>query len=210
MSKRKIGFGLVAIILLAGGTVWALRSRTDPEVERVKEKVQKLQAEVIGETMPPQRRLEKIEQVHKEIAQLNPAQRQGVGDMMRQMFERQISQHVDAYFALPPEKRVAFMDKDIALVEQMRKQWESRRPATGQTPNGQNAQNASNSQASANSPGPRPPRDSSPAARATRRVQMLDRHTPDERAKFAAYFSDMQKRRAQLGLPPLTGPRRPR
>ena len=43
MSKRKITVGVVTIILLVVGSVWAFRSRTDPQVEKIKQ----LQAEAV-------------------------------------------------------------------------------------------------------------------------------------------------------------------
>ena len=207
MSKRKIASGVV-VILLISGSVWAWMRRPDPEVARVK---QLLQAEVAKPNATPDQRRQTFQLVHQEMEKLSPTQRREVGQQLREGIQQRRDQQIAAYFALPPQQRVAYLDKEIKQMEQRRKEMEARRAQSGQSGAGNaggwrggpgGAQAGGGPQANN---GPRPPRDNSPEARATRRVEHLDRSTPDQRAMRSAYRADIQKRRAQLGLPPMTG-----
>jgi hypothetical protein len=93
-----------------------------------------------------------------------------------------------AYFKLPPEKRVAYLDDQIKKSEQRRKDRE-KQPA--------NNSNANNRGASSLGPG-----GPSAAARLEGLKGRLDNSTPDQRAMRGQYIADMNARRAQLGLPP--------
>ena len=129
MSKRKITVGVVAIILLVVGSVWALRSRTDPQVEKVKQ----LQAEAFKPGTTPEQRRQNFDLVRQEMDKLSPDQRREVRDQMRQGFQRRMDQQIKEYFALPPKERTAYLDKQINEMEKRRKEWEARRAQAGQS-----------------------------------------------------------------------------
>lgn len=207
MSKRKITVAAVAILLVVGLS-WAWMKRPDPEVERVKQ----LQAEAFKEGTTPEQRRENFDLVRQEMEKLSPAQRDQVREHMREGFERRMDEQVKAYFALPKEQRVAYLDKQINEMEQRRKQWEARRAQASQSGQPQSGTGAppggpGGPQAGGGPPGP--PRDNSPEARSLRRDQRLDRQTAEQRAMQTAYFAELQQRRLQLGLPasPFPGPR---
>ena len=129
MSKRKITVGVVAIILLVVGSVWALRSRTDPQVEKVKQ----LQAEAFKPGTTPEQRRQNFDLVRQEMDKLSPDQRREVRDQMREGFQRRMDQQIKEYFALPPKDRTAYLDKQINEMEKRRKEWEARRAQAGQS-----------------------------------------------------------------------------
>ena len=204
MSKRKIGVAIVVLVLLVAATVWAFKARADANVARLKQMQDKVFA-----AGPPQR--EQFDQFRKEMDQLSPDQREQVRDHMREIMQRRIQKQVDEYFALPSEKRADFLDNQIQEMEKRRKEWEARRAqdgqgGPGQSGAGQNPNAAGQGTNTANAGrqwggG----RNASPEAQSTRRNQMLDNTSPEQRAQRSAYFSAVQQRRIALGLPAWSG-----
>ena len=119
MKKRTIAIALILLLLLIGGTVWAMRSRKDPKVAEIKAKMQ--QARTQGQQPSEKQRQE----FFKEIEHLTPDQRRQVFEGMRGNMERRMNQRIAAYFALPPNQRTAFLDKQIQEDEKRRKEMEA-------------------------------------------------------------------------------------
>ena len=115
MSKRKIGIAVGVLVLLIGGTVWALMGRADAQVEKLKQMQDDLFAN--GRPQPDQ-----FDQFRKEMDQLSPEQRRQVRDQAGEQMQRRMDKRIDDYFALPPDKRKDFLDKQI--------------PGRGETPKG--------------------------------------------------------------------------
>lgn len=207
ITKRIIAIAVVAILLL-GGAVWAfLRNQPDPQVEKVKQ----MQAEMFKEDMTPEQRRENFQLVHQEMEKLTPEQREQVHQEGRERFERRMDEQIVAYYALPAEQRVAYLDKQIQEMEQHRKEWESHRGqggpfgpppgGAGGPPGGAGGPPGGPGGPQAGGGPPTPPRDNSSEARQQRRNQRLDRSTAEQRSLRSAYFAEMQKRRTELGLP---------
>jgi hypothetical protein len=221
LGKRKIVIGVV-VILLIGGSVWAvMHNLPDPQVEKVKQ----MQAEAFKEGVTPEQRRQSFQLVRQEMEKLSPDQRHELWQQVGQERERQMDKRMDEYFALPPAKRVAEMDKMIKEMEQRRKEFEQRRSQAGQGnrggqqgpmggqrgPGGGGLQaNVAGGGPQTNAGGPRPPMSSD--QRMQRRDQRLDRSSAEQRAKRSVFMAEMQQRRIQLGLPPMPqrGPRGPR
>ena len=98
MSKRKITIAAAVILLLTVGTVWARRSRPDPQVEKFKQ----MQVEMFKEGVTPAQRREKMTEFRKEIEELSLTQRAAIGQNMREMMERRMDERIQTYFSLPP------------------------------------------------------------------------------------------------------------
>ena len=197
MSKRKITVGVVTIILLVVGSVWAFRSRTDPQVEKVKQ--------MINEKTPPEQQRQRWEQVRQEMDKLSPEQRDEVRGQMREGFQRRMDEQIKEYFTLPPKDRIAYLDKQINEMEKWRKEREARRAQSGQSGSqggagGQQASAGGGGQQGGPGAGRGPAR--STDERMQRRDQRLDNSTAQQRAMRSSYMADMRARRIQLGLPP--------
>jgi hypothetical protein len=188
MSKRTVGIVVLALIVVVVGTVWALRSRPDAQVEKLKQMPEKM---LTGK--PLQR--EQVEQFVKGIVQLRPDQRQKVGEYMGQIAQRMMQKQVNEYFALPADKRNDYLDKLILDQEKSRKEQERMEKL------------AKDRHAVILREGPPTPTGAhgstkpSPEAQSERRNKMLDNLPPEFRAKLTIFISDMQKRRVALGLP---------
>jgi hypothetical protein len=212
--KRTASLLVVASLLLISGVSWFLSSGSNAEVEKVKQ----LQATAFSGKGPPSR--EKMDEMRRAMDQLTPAQRDEIMRPMREQMERRMEKRLDDYFALAPEQRAAYLDKEIKEMEKRHKEFESRRQQTGQ---GKNGPDSGPPPGGGPGPGPggpgapgggpggpggRPPRPEEMGTDAAkqRRNDMFDHMSPSQRAKMDLFFSDMAKRRIAQGLPARPSP----
>jgi hypothetical protein len=204
MSKRKIGIVVVVLLLLVAGTIWAFKARADAKMARLKQ----MQDKMFAAGMPQR---EQVDQFRKEVDQLSDDQRGQVFEHMGEIMQRRIQKQADDYFALPPEKRNDFLDKQIQEMEKRRKEWAARRAQDGQGGPGQGGvgQNPSTPGQGSNTANAGRQwgggRNASPGVVSSRRNQMLDSSSPAQRAQRSVYFSALQQRRIELGLPAWSG-----
>lgn len=214
MKKKKTAIVLAIVILFICGVVWALWGEPDPQVQ----KLQDMRKEFFGEGKQPSR--EQRDRFREEMQKLSPEQRRELWQPMREQMSRRIGETVDGYFALPPDERGPYLDKQIEEGEKRRKEWEKRRREreanrgpSGQGPNrpGAGPNQGGRGPADANRGRPGGGRNRTPEERAQRRNRRLDHTTPEQRAKWAEFRDAMRKRRVELGLPANPwGPRGPR
>lgn len=113
------------------------------------------------------------------------------GSMMREMFRGRI----DAYFAAPPAKRQAELDRQIDREEMMRKAFEAG-SAVASALGGRPGGGAAGGQAAG-----RPAGSASEDDRNRWRKNMIDRTSPEERARYSEYRRAIDDRRRERGLP---------
>jgi len=123
----------------------------------------------------------------------------GSGSLMRSAFRARI----DGYFALPPEKRQAELDRQIQQDELLSKAFEAANAVAGMLGGGGGGPGTGGGGGGPPGGGPRSRTEED---RNRWRKQMIDRTSPDQRARYVEYRNAMDKRREQLGLPP-RGPR---
>lgn len=134
-GKKRIIIVSVVLVLLFAGLWWLWGYRANAQVR----KVQEMQKEMAAEDLTPEARREKWEQLRREMDRLTPEQREEVMRPMREQMERRMDEHLDEYFALPPNKRKEYLDKQIKEMEQRRKEWEARRAQQGNQNSGRGA-----------------------------------------------------------------------
>lgn len=122
----------------------------------------------------------------------------------RSMFRSAFRARIDTYFELPPEKRQAEIDRQIDQEEMMRKAFEAGRTIAGALGGGR-AETGTGSQAGATASAPsapqRPGGSRSEEERNRWRKSMIDRTTPQERARYTEWRRAIDARREQRGLP---------
>ena len=129
---------------------------------------------------------------------LRPQVERAGGSMMRDLFRARIND----YFAAPPAQRQAVLDRQIDQEEMMRKAFEAGstvmnafggRPRDGGNPGaGGGARGGGGGGGGGGS---------SDNDRNRWRKNMIDRTTPEERARYSEYRRAMEKRREERGLP---------
>lgn len=185
------------LLFLIGGVVWAVRP--DPHLSRARE----LQAELFrpeAKTLPPEERRAKFTELREQVKHLSDDQK---WDLSAPMREKQKAE-MNRYFALSPKEKVKYLDERIDKSEKMRKEFEKKTgpgkaggPPGGFPGGGFGGPSSGGNKAGG--PGYRPPL--SPDEIEQRRKKMLDRTTPDERAKTDLFRKEMNDRRRQRGLP---------
>jgi hypothetical protein len=121
------------------------------------------------------------------------------------MFRSAFRARIDRYFSLPPEQRQAELDRQIAEEEMWRKAFEAGRAMMNAV--GAGGQQGQQGQTQAASTSSNPPWASRTEDERNRwRKGMVDRTTPQERARYTEWRRARDARREQLGLPE----RRPR
>lgn len=136
---------------------------------------------------------------------------------MGRLWEARERAEMGSYFALPPEKRQAELDRRIKVDEDRRKAWQAERERRDQRRG--DAQTAS---AGGDRGGPggggggggggpggaggRPPSDrrrsGTEESRNERGKRRIDRSTPEQRAQQSEYRRALEERRTKLGIPP--------
>ncbi len=204
-QKKRIGMiiGSVLAVLLLGGLgfyVWA--NRTDPEIARFQELSQQVfQANATQSDADRERLRTEWREAQENLSE---SQRRQAFEEMGRSMRRRFTETIDAYFELPPEKRVAYLDEQIRQMEEMRKNWARNRQdrpgggGTGGPPRG--GSGGGGPGFGRGGPGGRDENGMSG------RRRMLDATTPEQRAKFQQYFKAVSDRRKQLGLEEMGGP----
>lgn len=152
---------------------------------------------------------------------------EGVRDQVREevgrLFRARERAEFASYFALPPNKRQAELDRRIKAEMERRRAWEQERASRAANPGANGAVGQGRAQGQALQPvggqpqvggngGGRPV--AGPSGRRSprtdeqilaRRKERLDQSSPEERARSAEYRRAMAVRRAQLGISPERG-----
>jgi len=114
------------------------------------------------------------------------------------MFRSAFRARIDRYFAVPPEQRQAEIDRQIAEEEMWRKAFEAGRAMMAAVSGGSQQGQSANQQAASN---PRPWSSRTEDERNRWRKGIVDRTTPEERARYTEWRRARDARREQLGLP---------
>jgi len=193
MKKNRLSIAIVLTVSFGSGWWLWTESQPDPQVEAVKALLPKDISKV-----PEEKRRETFQKVREEIKKLTPQQRNEVFKERREGMVNRMRE----YSKLPPKEQVAFLDKEIDRMEEMKKMWQKRKK---ERESKQKSENATKNSDQKQGRGPRGGKDLSNAEKQNRRRNRLDSTTPEERALFTKFIQDLKKRRAERGLPPFPG-----
>lgn len=211
--RWKRWLGALALLLLMGGLVWAVRP--DPHLSRVKE-LQKELAE--NKDLSPDDRKARFTELREQMKHLTDDQKWELSAPMR---EKQKAE-MDRYFALSPKEKIKYLDEKIDQSEKWRKEWEKKGGGAGKAGNtpvgfnggpggpggpggGAGKSGGAPGGGFVTSGGGGGSNGSAPKQRSSediekRRREMLDRSTPEERAQRDLFRKEMNDRRKQRGL----------
>jgi hypothetical protein len=173
-TRRGIASLCLLLALLLLFLIFYRLRHGDPQLAKVEKLRQQMASEETRKLSLEQQR-ELRRQFGREVQKLAPADRQKLfAERQRRSRER-----LQNYFSLPRQQQIAMLDEDINRMERMRQQAGNQ---SGQNP----------------PQGGRGP--SSAEDRDRRRRDRLDQTTPEDRAMFAEYFSQLRARRQQRGM----------
>jgi hypothetical protein len=178
--RRKITLGSILLLLL----IWLLWP------DRTLAKVRALRGELADKSISPDERETKVQQLRTTMQSLSPAQR---NELMADA-RRRGTEEMERYHALSPPEKKTYLDQQIRRMEDMRQRMQQQQQS-GQASNGPRQGPGG----FGGPPGPQTPED-----RERRRQQRLDNTTPRERELRDQFRRDMDNRRRELGLPPMS------
>ncbi len=212
-GRSTIGFWLlvVAILTLVGFLIaWLggwIRFTTDPRVLEIRALQEEARAKYAASGGPTNlveatAAVASMTAIRQKVdalpAHLRPQVERSGGSMMRDMFRGRIN----AYFAAPPEKRRAELDRQIDQEEIMRKAFEAGSALMGGDRGQRGGGTAGGGAGGRGGPGGGgPPPNGSQEDRNRWRKNMIDRTSPEDRARYTEYRRAMEKRREERGLP---------
>jgi len=220
-AKRAAG-ALAVLALIAMPVLWLMGFFSSPKaVAEIEQAVNQQLAEYdrVARGEVPFASAPSSRSMFEKMRDVPPQYREQVGQQMGRLWEARERAESASYFALPPDKRQAELDRRIKADEERRKQWQAERErrdqersAGGQQPGGFAGRGGP---PGGGPPGGGPPgggrgpgggtpdgnRRGSEEARNERSKRRLDQSTPEQRAQRSEYRRAMEERRTQLGLP---------
>jgi len=199
----------ILLALLAFCMAWFfgwIRFATDPRVVEIRALQDEARQKFVA-TGGPANLLQATEtivamgQIRQKVQSLPKDLRSEVERSGSNMFRSTMRARIDGYFALPPEKRQAELDRQIKQEDMMRKAFETAGAVMGAFGGGGNANGGGTGQGGAGQQG-----GGTEEGRNNWRKNMIDSTTPEQRARYVEYRRSMDGRRTQLGLPS-SGPR---
>ena len=224
-SRRRwaIGLGAGVAVALLGWWFWPTDVSNDPRVVEIRqlqeEARQRFTATGGGPSTIAEARefVASVGQIREKVEKLPSHLRWAAASGSQNFFFSSMRQRIDDYYAAPPGKRQQLLDQQIRQSDLMRKAFEEAREAQASqasaTRPGQQASAARpGQQASAARPGQQGGQnaDSGRSRWASRsqdernewfRDRILNRTSPEQRAKYVEYRRAASERREQLGLP---------
>jgi len=206
-----LGLSLAGVLLASWAVWWFRAGGEDPRITEIRT----LQRELAAKYPPGQAirgpedaaaRVAAIGQVMAKVQQLPPELRPQAMRVGQDTFRKMIDGKVSAYFSLPAEERQAFLDQEIRQMEFMRKAFEAGQTVAAFFGRGGTQSAGAKSGEEAGARRPFGPPGGSEEDRNRFRKDLLDRTTPEQRARFVEYFGAIERRRGQLGLPVMPPP----
>lgn len=206
-----VAVGVVLLALLVAWLFGWISFGTDPRVAEIRglqEEARKQFAESGGPRTVAEATaaVTAMNTIRAKTEALPPHLRSQVEQQGRGVFRNAMRARIDSYFAAPPEKRQAELDRQIDQEEMMRKAFETASAVAGAmgmrqaAPAGQGGSGQAGQQAQG-PPSGGPPRGGSEEDRNRWRKSMIDSTTPEQRARYVEYRRAMDERREQRGLP---------
>jgi hypothetical protein len=193
---------VVAVVALS----WSLGmfgTAEDPRVTEIKNLQQDL-AKKFNPTQGPSSMSDAVERVTAittvmtKVAALPDDLRSEAIQPGKKMMMESMEAKVNNYFELPQSEREAYLDNQIRQMEFMRQAFEAGKSVMSAIGWSKTSTAAKND---GQKGGPPWIKNRSEDERNAWRKKMIDRTTPEQRAKFGEYFSAMKRRREELGLP---------
>ena len=194
------GAACVVTVVILNWSLGMFGAAEDPRVTEIKNLQQDL-AKKFKPTQGPSSMSDAVERVTAittvmtKVAALPEDLRSEAMQPGKKMMMESMEATVNNYFELPQSEREAYLDNQIRQMEFMRQAFEAGKSVMGAI--GWSKKKSDKEEKD----GPPWMKNRSEDERNAWRKKMIDRTTPEQRAKFGEYFSAMKRRREELGLP---------
>lgn len=213
-ATARIAAAVAALAMLAFLVAWFggwLSRSTDPRVVAIQRMAEEARQKFVANGGPQtlaeaKESVATMERIREEIRNLPESLQPQAEAAGGSLFRSAMRQRIDAYLAAPPEKRVAELDRHIQQEELMRQAFAAS-AGPGNAGGGSGGPGGSGGQRSggdaAGGGGPRPGgggRGRTEEGRNAWRKNLIDRTSPQMRARYNEYRSAIEKRKEQLGV----------
>lgn len=206
-AGRIVG-AVLALAILAFLVAWFggwLSRSTDPRVVAIQRMAEEARQKFVADGGPQtlaeaKEAVAAMERIREEIRNLPESLQPQAEAAGGSLFRSAMRQRIDAYLAAPPEKRVAELDRHIKQEELMRQAFAAS-AGPGNAGGGSGGQRSGGDVAGGG--GPRPGgggRGRTEEGRNAWRKNLIDRTSPQMRARYNEYRSAIEKRKEQLGV----------
>lgn len=204
-SRRWVATGIglgVGLVALVGWWMWPADFSNDPRVAEIRqlqeEARQRFQAGGPSTMAEARDFVSNMSQIREKVDNLPPELQRAAASASRNFFFASMRQRIDDYYQAPPNQRQKLLDQHIKQSDLMRKAFEEARQA-------REAETSASANAPQNNAGGRrgPPwaNRSQDERNEWFKGQILDRTSPEQRARYVEYRRAETERREQLGLP---------
>lgn len=207
--KWAVAAAILAVALLGGWWMGFFGRSIDPRVVEIlamqEQAVRQFEASGGPATLAEaEASVEATVAIMEKVRELPGEVREQAESSGRSLFVSTMRANMDRYFATPPEKRQAELDRQIKQSDLMRQAWESSKAAQSLAGGGGGSGSGGSGQRDG---GGGPPRSRTEEDRNRWRKNLIDRTSPEQRARYVEYRRAMEKRREELGIPSPGGPR---
>ncbi len=197
MNNKSTWIGIGALVLAIAGGVWAFNQRENPDVVAAREVNKKMAEAFSDENISSEDKMKLYEESRKANEKLSDDERNKVRREAWKGRGKQMEATIDDYLALDNEKdRNAFLDEQIEKWQGMREQWkgmkkkrEAEAKAEGKKPEDR-----------AGRGGWSPPKPGDKEGAMNMQRRMMDKTSPEQRAKFSEYFMALKQRMEDRGM----------
>ncbi|MGB8852542.1 MAG: hypothetical protein WCC69_03145 [Pirellulales bacterium] len=206
--------GLALFAFLVAWLLGWIRFTTDPRVLEIRAMQEEARQKMIASGGPKTvaeatAAMASMGQIRDKIEALPPNLRQQVERSGGSMFREAFRARMDEYLTAPPQQRLAVLDRQIDQEEMMRKAFEAGRGAMAALGGGGGGGGSNAGGGGSGAGGGGGGGDASRGPRGSRteedrnkwRKSMIDRTTPEQRARYVEYRRAMEERREKRGLP---------
>jgi len=197
------GLATVFLLLAGGAGYWWWSSLKDPRVVAIVQQSEQLRERFFPESgnvavngamsqADADEMVAAMTSLRGQMEQLPEHLRPVAGMQIGRMFFSGMQQQMDDYFESSPQDRQALLDQHIFQMEAMRAAFSR----NGMGPNGNNGSERN----AGGQNGPPWARNGSDADRNEWRKRIIDRTSPEQRARWTEYRNAVDKRREELGL----------
>ncbi|MEO1993270.1 MAG: hypothetical protein ABGW78_15125 [Pirellulales bacterium] len=210
------GGGLCIFCLLSVGLAWwagFFSTGTDPRVQEILALQQEAQNQFLSQGGPSNvseavAAITTMGTIFQKSRNLPPSLRGEVAKRSGSMFQSMMRAQINAYFDAPPKQRLKELDRQIKQEEMMMTAFKTASAIGGFFKNEKGSNNSS-AQSNADNNTPRngdggkptgPPSNRSPDGKNDWLKRIIDRTTPEERARYVEHRRAKEVRRVELGL----------
>ena len=198
MKNKWTWVGIIVLVVAVAGGVWAFSQRENPELARARDASKKAMEAFSNDNLSADEKMKLMEQSREAAKNLSEDQRREIRREGWKARSGEMMKRIDEFLAIEDDNsRNEFLDREIDRFQEMRDQWREMRKKR-ESENEANGQSNREGDRGRGGWGRVQPGDKE--GMLNRQRGMLDRSSPEQRAKFTEYFTAIKARMEARGM----------